>query len=158
MIRFLLVVTVAACSPAAWRSAPSGETVRIERDLVVRAESDGTISVTARVMTDSASATGFVRLRNAELSSAATSKHVRLERARAFQALAAILAADPEQSYRAAKLGSDAIRVLYVGNDGIMRASLYARNNDYPLAARTMGSSLHDSLRAYTRRFHDEVW
>lgn len=158
MIRFLLVVAVTACSPAAWRPPQLAETVRIENDVIVRAESDGTISVTARVVLDDASATGFVRLRTSELAVATGSKHVRLARARAWHALAAILAADPERSYRAAKLGSDAVRVLYVGNDGIMRAGFYASSKDFPEAAREMAASLQASLRAYARRFHDEVW
>jgi hypothetical protein len=159
MMRLLVIATLAACStPASWRGPDQAGTVRIHGDLIVRAEGDETISVTARVALDDAWATGFVLLRTGDLATAATSKHVQLARARAWQALAAMLASDPERSYRAAKLGSDAIRVLYVGNDGIMRADLYAMNKDFPLAAREMASSLRASLRAYTRRFHDEVW
>jgi len=159
MIRLLLVVAMTACSPAAWRPPADAETVRVDGDLIVRGESDGTISVTARVMIDDASAAGFVRLRDAELSTAAGSKHVRLARARAWHALAVILAADPERSLQAAKRGIDEFdQVAFVRNDDLTRANFSIMSKDLPRAASKMTSSLHATLRSYVRRFHAEVW
>ncbi len=157
MIRLLLLAAMAACSgPATWRPPANAETVRVDRDLVVRAESDGTVSVTARVSLDTDSATGFVRVRNGDLTRASSSEHVRLARARAWHALAAILAADPERSFRAAKRGTEEIRRF--SNRGVKIAELARANNNLPEAARRMSSSLYDSLRSYVRKFHAEVW
>ena len=159
MIRLLVVVALTACSPTTWRTPTNAETVHIDGDLVVRGESDGTTSVTARVMIDDVSATGFVRLRNADRSTAASSKHIRLARARAWYALAGIVSADPDRSLRAARQGADAIRyAVRLDTRAFMLANLSVRNNDVPDAARIMTEHLQFSLRVYIRRFHDEVW
>ncbi len=157
MIRFLFVVAMTACTPA-WRPPANAEMVRLDGDLVVRSESDGTISVTARVMIDDASATGFVRLRNADLSTAARSVHVRLARARAWYALA-LMAADSERALRAATRGIDEFdKVGFVRNDDLHRAKFSVLSKNTPRAANLMSRSLRGTLWSYTRRFHAEVW
>lgn len=159
MIRLVLVVALTACTPAAWRPPANAETVRMDGDVVVRGESDGTISLATIVKIGDVSATGFVRLRNAEFSTAARSKHIALARARAWYALAGLLLGDPALSLVAARRGSDAIgRMIRVDSRASTLANLSVMNNDIPDAARTMMEFLQFSLRAYVRRFHDEVW
>lgn len=159
-MRLLIVAMLVACSsPARWKPPELAETTRIQDDLLVRYEPDNTISVTARVAIGSVSASGHVFLRAGDLATAATSPHVRLARARAWQTLAARLVVDPASSFEAAKKGSDELANVG-GSDGsaaAKRAEL-ARTSNMPVAAREMAVALRQQLRGYVTKFHDEVW
>jgi hypothetical protein len=162
VIRLLLVATLAACSsPAArWRAPENAESIRVQGELVIRAEPDGTTSVTARVALDADSATGAVRLRGTELASAGQSKHVRLARARAWQALAATLAADPARAFEAANKGTEELSssVLNDSSMSVKRAELLRMDNKIGEAAVEMAGALRSYLRGYVTKFRDEAW
>lgn len=159
-MRLLVIAMLAACStPASWRGPDNAETVRIQGDLIVRAEGDNTISVTARVAIGAVEASGHVFLRTGDLATAATSPHVRLARARAWQTLAARLVVDPASSFEAAKKGSDELANVRGsdGNDAAKRAELARANNNMPEAAREMTAALRSYLRGYVTKFHADV-
>ncbi len=94
---------IVACGTHEWRPPPHVDQISVANDLIARVEADSSVSVTAIVTYDGQTAAGAVRFRQGDLQSALASPHVRLARARAWQALAEMMKATPDRSYEAAQ-------------------------------------------------------
>jgi hypothetical protein len=108
-MKVVLLFALVACtrSPTARPRAPGGAIVLVD-DLVVRGESDGVVSVMARVTMDDLVAFGVIRLPTLDAARAATSPHVVVALARAWQTVSR-MAKTPSQAFEAARRGSEAL-------------------------------------------------
>jgi hypothetical protein len=158
MKRFLVLVLLVACAPKTWRwPVGSGEVV-VQRETIVRTEFDGTTSVTVFERLHDRVAAGVVWLRGIDLRSAAASPHVVLAHARAWQALAVMLADTPDQAFEAAARGAELLAVDTNGDSAdFERRAFHERSRDTPYAARLLRDVLWFRLRAYVQRHRDVV-
>lgn len=148
-----IALGLVACGPPARRPTPGAEALLLDRDLVVRRESDGVVSVLATVALDGTTAAGFIRLPRHRFETAARSHLTEIARARAWQTLARMVAADPERAYAAAKHGVLAVRDCADTRRGLHRASLRREEpGGVADAAVLLRRLLDDSLRACLRR------
>jgi hypothetical protein len=161
-VRTLVIVSLTAamaCSSPAWRPPRDAEAIVVEKDLVVRREEDGAISVLATVTLDGVSAPGWTRLTQSSFERAATSLYADLARARAWQALSRKLEATPERSFEAAMRGVNSLTCSL----DLWRSSVFAAENrrEQPggLAdgARMMRELLDQTVRHCTRRYHPKA-
>lgn len=169
MRTLVALLVLGACSGTA---APAGvnraaEAVLVAgEDVVLRTEPDGTVTVvTSRTLHDTVGF-GTVRLRTNDLQTAATSPHLRYARARAFHVLAEKLAATPEHSYEAAKLGvaqlgDDYLRPKVMddsGNKLAMADDMHANQPDKRARAAELAREvLAHRLRSYAVRWQREL-
>ncbi len=155
----MLWLGTAACGPSEWRPPSDADRIAIADELIARVEPDATISVTASVELDGRHAPGAVRLRHGQLATALTSPHVRLARARAWQALAVMLQNTPDQSFAALEQAYKQLEATTYGDDGLhLRANLARTSGDLPDAIDKMSRSVAIEIRQYVRRYHDELW
>ncbi len=155
----LIAIALAACGSHEWKPPENVDHIEVKSGLVARIEPDATISVTALVTLDGQTAAGAVRLRSGDMQTALASPHVRLARARAWPALAEMLAATPERASEAAKSGNDELYHFAFGDDGyhLRAGASHAAHADAD-ATRLMLIALRSNIHWYVNRHHAELW
>lgn len=156
---FVLVLAVTACGGSrAWKPHPIFNAIKVVGPTVLRGDADGTITATVIVQLDDQSGAGTVRLRTTSLEAATTSPHLALARARGWQVLTKLLAADAPRAFEAARRGVSEIRTCCGGGDSGMYARHAELNWDEPggqaAALATMERVLDDLIVSYVRRHH----
>lgn len=158
MIRIALVLAI-GCSAPAWHPAAHTDEIALAGTVVARGEADATVSVTTLVTLDDHTAPGTVRLRGVPVASALTSPHVRLARARAWQALSEMLAATPDRAYEAARLGNAELEGYAFGDDGYhLRARVAHDAHSERDALRLIRIALGANIDWYVRQYHAVLW
>lgn len=163
-----VVILCGACSGGGFKSPTNRdaeEIVLVGEDLVLRHEHDNTITAIATRQLGETIATGAVRLRAPDLQGARNSPHLRLARARAFQAMALKLAADHGASFDAAMLGIKEVGEQYglphtLDDTGLSVKVSEGQRNDpekLPYAAERLRRVLRSRLRMYATRYKADL-
>lgn len=134
----------------------SAESVVIDRDLVVRAEADGAVSVLAIATLGDRAEAGVARLHATTLQDAATSLFADVARARAWQ-LRARGERDPSVAREALERGVRAVNTCAETSRGLYRAGVAAREGRTADAIAALQQTLERGLVACVRRYHDHV-